>query len=182
MELSLAFVAIFLLQGTMVLLSYGFYAPSYDMWAILRDPVIFKIWSVSATLAAISFLLFTIYVFLNIDDTTAPHSDKLLLFYAYVMFLFGSQLYMPFAASKFVVLTLLVLALVAATTIYMVYISYILFGWNYASICILFLAIHCTLFDFVVWGYSWYSEMTQNEGEYVDIEPNENNINPLIYC
>jgi hypothetical protein len=79
-----------------------------------------------------------------------------------------------------VVLTLLVLAIVAASTIYMVYISYILLGWNYAAISVFFLAIHCTVFDFVVWGYSWYSEMTQNNGEYVDIDPNENNINPLF--
>lgn len=125
------------------------------MWAGLNNTIAFRTWCISCLLSIIGFVNFSVQILNHIRYDLHETKEEYALI-PYELFLLSAMLYMPFASKKLVVPTLLVLLVTAISSILLVYVSVVIFfGWNYTSFLLVFLAIHCLLFDFVYWGYTW---------------------------
>lgn len=175
----IAYLTSFLILGILVTASYVKYWPTYNMWAGLNNKISFYIWSVSTLLSIAGFLSFTIR---NILYTSEPldyyRNQQNLALIPYILFLFLSALYMPLASKKRVPETMAILLGVAISAWALVYFSNNLFHWNYTTILITFLAVHCTFLDLGYWGWTWTKEI-QNEDKLLGYDQSYSNMNTI---
>jgi hypothetical protein len=146
------YVLSFVAQGTMVLMSYCVFWPDEDLWAGLRDPVVFKIWAVSALVSAVAFCSFSYYV---IEDARQASPILLLTSFPYALFLMSAALYMPFATHGYKAATIFSLFLTAVSACVLVYCSVLLYDWSWVTCLMCVLAFHCGFIDLIFWGYTW---------------------------
>lgn len=156
---------VFYTLGSVTIFTYTILVCKYrslkmdKVWAIWNDPCYFKFWVISAILAAVSFVGFSIDLFNNDPEQT----DYILLLCAYTFFLFFACLYVPalLLDQKEAVIT--ILALESASTIALsVWSIKTYYAWEgpreiLLNVATLWLSFHCTVLDFILWGYSWYN-------------------------
>jgi len=153
MEARDIFLLSFICQGTLVLFSYCVYWPDDEaMWAGLKDPCVFYIWCVSASLSAVGFCSFSVEMILSGREGDVVYGIATL---PYTCFLMSAALYMPLATAGYKLWTMVVLFLAAVATCVLVYCSVLLFGWSWVTVLMCVLAFHCTVIDFIFWGFTW---------------------------
>ena len=152
------YITLFFTLGTFVLISYRLYWPAYNMWAGLNNITVFSIWCISALLSIVGFLSFSIHMMLSNQQTEIYE----LTLIPYSLFLFSSALYMPLASKKKITPTIVTLLVAAASSIALAYCSFQIFAWKYTTVFVIFLAIHCTLFDLFFWSWTWAQELAYN--------------------
>jgi hypothetical protein len=145
------YLPIFLLLGSMVILSYGIYLPEDEaVWAGLRWRPMFYVWLISSCVSATAFLVLTVTMVMQ------PYTDMgYYLLIPYTIFLLCSSFYMPLVFYGYKINVIIVLGLVAYSTHLLWYDSMVMFGWNYITILLIILAFHCTVIDFGYWGFTW---------------------------
>lgn len=144
------FVLSFVVQGALVLLSYVLFWPQQDKWAGLRDPIMFYIWCSTACLSALGFCNFSAALF-QVEDENRLYTVTI---YPYSFFLAISAIHMPLAtiAHKTAIILSLLLSSVSASIL--LYCSVVLFDWCWITLCMAFLAFHCTVIELFFWGFS----------------------------
>lgn len=155
------FVFSFICQGFLVLLSYCIYWPEDpNIWAGLKDPLIFYIWCVSATLSAVGFCGFSVELIMFEDQHSMVY---IVTPYPYALFLLSAAMYMPLVLDGQKAWVIFFLFLAALSTCVLVYCSVSLFGWNWVTILMFVLAFHCTVVDLIYWGFTWVRHEPQVE-------------------
>jgi hypothetical protein len=151
MQANEAFVVSFVAQGSMVVMSYCVFWPMEDLWAGLKDPLVFKLWLVSALVSTVGFCSFS-YLLINDYRSTDVHVVTGL---AYSLFLMSAAMYMPLATHGMWLATMFALFLSAMASCVLFYCSILLYGWTWVTVLMGVLAFHCTMIDFVFWGFTW---------------------------
>ena len=145
-----------LTQGAMVLMSYIIYFPEENIWAGLNDRVVFGIWCLTSSLSAVGFMAFSVHLVYAVDDSSVVY---FLTIFPYATFLAASACYMPFATAGMKFWTMFVLFWAAASACALVYCSLVLVGSTWVTWLMGVLAFHCTVIDFIFWGFTWSSEV-----------------------
>ena len=112
----------------------------------------FYLWCVSATLAAVGFIVMSfslVYYDGSKADTYAAATIP------YTLFLASSALYMPLARSGYWMWTMICLFVAALSTCFLFFCAVLLFGGSYITVFVGILAFHCTVIDFMFWGFTW---------------------------
>ena len=155
------------------------------VWACYADGgLAFGAWACSAALAAAGFCAFTLVLLCWV----APPDDGVL--YPYASFLLASACYAPLLLMiearrvareadlvlcvddwsvgflRWMVLFVLFRAAMAAW--WLLLWSAVHLGWRdagaiVANVCALWLAVHCTAFDLLAWGWSWFCEEEEDD-------------------
>jgi len=127
-----------------------------------------RILVLSATLSAIGFMYFSFYWITETEIVTVPWWGL----FVYGLFLLGSALYAPLLALDHAqwkyawVGVLLGLFIVACSAIALCIWNQAQISWTDApwlNLSITWLAAHCTLLDFCLWGYAWSNEWIWKE-------------------
>ena len=160
-------ISSFYVGGLLVLASYiqlylnytRFYSESEKrkVWAIWYHEDIAWIGIFSGALSAMGFVYFSVYI------TTSPNSCEEWMFCSYILFLLFSAIYAPlielerqaFIGAWAILLDLLI---VAGSVIALNVWTQLHFSWTdepLLNLSILWLAMHCTVLDFGLWGYTW---------------------------
>ena len=187
------FLIVFIFLGVVVLCSYGWYAwyhyigndstKQSEIWSIWGGMPQFVLWCISATMSAIGFLCFSIWVLNNTAYIVNRNADWVI--WPYVIFLISSAAYtyllwMCTSKSDLKVIVIVDLFVVTVCTITLsVWVFLFTRRENafelFIQICMLVLAFHCTLFDFVLWGVYWYTgcyyTIENSTGERVFVRP-----------
>jgi len=157
MKTSETFLLSFLVQGFLVLSSYYIYAPKKDIWGVLSNPVVFCVWCVTASLSALGFIVFSIMNIMSISTSADADEVYEWTLFPYSIFQSSASLYMPLAKSGYKVATLFSLFVAAVATGVMVFSSVVLYGASAITILMGVLFFHCTVIDFFMWGYSFWT-------------------------
>lgn len=147
------------------------------VWGIWYHEDVLWLGVLSGCMGAIGFLYLSIFLIFVVDGHSVPAQSAWLVIWPYALFLVFSALYTPLLAAVrsglvgawAVIADLLV---VAAATVLLS--AWTLNHWSWAeapflNLGVLWLAVHCTILDFGLWGYTWFNGwMWDNEEE--DIE------------
>ena len=151
---------IFLLLGSLTILSYIFLLVQYNkktvntkkIWAIYNNWAFFIPWAASALISAVAFLVFSFHIPDTNPDTWLTCS--------YTIFLISSFLYAPFLVHDSQIDVIVILAIASASSISNGVWTSMSYGFDspgntVMSLGMIYVAFHCTVFDLILWGYSW---------------------------
>ena len=131
-----------------------------EVWAALNFYPLFYVWCVTATCAALGFLLFVgAYARMDPPSRCAGEPDVYFdtLWVPLASFLFFSALYAPLLIAGLRDMVIFVLAGAAASSVVMAWYASSIFGASHvATVFAILLAVHCSVMDLVIWGTSWY--------------------------
>jgi hypothetical protein len=172
------FLCVFLFMGMAVLCSYLWFVSQHYMgksatqqqkyWSLWGNYPQQAVWFISAFCATIGFLCFSAWVLNQASYVTDMGGQWVVIPYA--TFLIFSTAYTPLMISSWGNAALIAdLILVAASAVTMLVWCVLFMQWNqpfqgFIMVFMLVLAIHCTFFDCIIWGYGWCS------GKYYAIE------------
>ena len=186
MESTLTWILILMvLLGTAVVFTYALLCSKYIgwfgfikyndlerrlLWAIFYEGWRLGLWLASVVLCVTAFVYFSIWILLGGYPSNAS-GDPSWVVYPYGSFLLFSAGYVPLLmyVKSYPVLVIITLACVAmsALLLWVWTLTYLdLSVANNLAVCIFsgWLAVHCSVFDLIWWGVSWYRRMYWSEG------------------
>ena len=171
-----------LVMLTYVWMYYVMSAYTYEKrsrpWALFGDNgPYFGVWAASVLVCVISFLHLSVWLCYFYGGTELQTYDWLL--YPYGLFLCFSALYAPLLvlASPSVVMVDLICAAASAIAMFAWTALYLTSSVEGIATCVLtaWLALHCTVLDAGLWGYTWYYQQGYwaEDGTWQQVPPSD---------
>ena len=164
MESLTLFMIIFFGGGLAVIAGYIYFWRIYEtlysdfekrkVWAVWYNPLYAIGWGFSVLLSMVGFLTFSAWIIKN-----GICCDSQWLLASYLCFVVSAAAYVPlllFETGKLWVIFGLLTTATCTINLSAWAILHISGGDLYVTVLLIFLAVHCTLLDLVLWGYYWF--------------------------